>query len=45
MEKGLYKYFLGHVKISSGKKKKEYILTNVLLPEGLLSEEPFGGGL
>ncbi|MEC1722531.1 DNA adenine methylase [Schinkia azotoformans] len=41
-EKGFYKYFLGLVKISSGKKKKEYIWTNVLLPEGLLPEEPLG---
>jgi DNA adenine methylase len=39
-EKGFYKYFLGLVKISSGKKKKEYIWTNILLPEGLLPEEP-----
>lgn len=37
---GFYKYFLGLVKISSGKKKKEFIWTNFQLPEGLLPEEP-----
>lgn len=39
-EKGLYKYFLGLVRISSGKTRKEYIWTNIQIPEGLLPEEP-----
>lgn len=39
-EKGFYKYFLGLVKISSGKKRKEYIWTDFPLPEGMLPEEP-----
>lgn len=39
-DRGFYKYFLGLVKISSGKKKKEYIWTNFIIPEGILPEEP-----
>lgn len=39
-ERGFYKYFLGLVKISSGKKKEEFIWTNFLIPDGMLPEEP-----
>lgn len=39
-KKGLYRYFLGTVKISSGERRNEYIWCNFEIGEGMLPEVP-----